>query len=131
MDDPTADLPRGASTLAANELRAALGWLGLAVRAGRVRLGSDAVLAAIRGGQARLVLLASDAGGNVSKKFRDKCSFYRVPVVSGPNRRELGRACGRGAVVAVAVLDESFAVRLRQSLSAIYGGEAFDETEGL
>ncbi|MCL6632015.1 MAG: ribosomal L7Ae/L30e/S12e/Gadd45 family protein [Alicyclobacillus herbarius] len=126
MDDPTVHTP----ALAANELRA-LSWLGLALRAGRIRVGSEAVFSAIRSGQAKLVVLAGDAGSNLAKKVADKCAFYQVPLRKGPDKSVLGQALGRRTVGVVAVLDAEFAERFRQSVGAIYGGEAFDETEGL
>ncbi|MCL6626274.1 MAG: ribosomal L7Ae/L30e/S12e/Gadd45 family protein [Alicyclobacillus shizuokensis] len=127
MDDPTEPRP----ALAANELRTLNNWLGLAMRAGRMRIGAEAALAAVRARQAQLVVLAGDAGTNVAKKFRDKCTYYQVPLLTGPNKDVFGRALGRRAVVVAAVLDAAFAERLRRPLLAIYGGEAFDETEGL
>lgn len=105
--------------------------LGLAVRARQVALGSDAVLKSIQTGRAKLVLLASDAGANGSKKYRDKCAFYKVPLVYGPERNLLGSACGKPNMVSVSVLDEGFAVRLIELAREINGGEAFGETSGV
>ncbi|GGI94506.1 hypothetical protein GCM10010885_00010 [Alicyclobacillus cellulosilyticus] len=103
-------------------------WLGLALRARRLAVGSDAVLAAVRSRKARLVVLAADAGERAKKQFRDKCAFYHIPLFEVLNRGDLGRAIGRSEVVAVAVTDPGFAAKLRELLGEIDGGEAFDKT---
>jgi ribosomal protein L7Ae-like RNA K-turn-binding protein len=112
---------------------AGAGWgtLGLAMRAGALRLGSDATLQAIRTRRARLVLLASDAGPNTDKKFRDKCAFYHIPLIRALDRKQLGRACGRDEVVVAAVIHPGFAQALLKHAGNTHGGEVFDKTEGL
>lgn len=87
----------------------ALSRLGLAMRAGRVISGEEAVLEAIRSGEAKLVVLASDASENTKKKFRDKCSHYNVMLMTGGTRFELGAAIGKTERVVLAVTDEGFA----------------------
>lgn len=108
-----------------------LQMLGLAARAGRLNVGSDAVLASIRAGKARLVLLATDAGSNSEKKFRDKCAFYHIPLAQVFDRDQMGRACGRSHSVAVAVTDPGFAVKIAGLVGEFSGGDAFDETAGI
>ncbi len=106
--------------------------LGLAQRAGRLRLGTDAVFAALATGEAALVVLAADAGQNVQKKIRDKCAFYDRPLLRLADRNALGSACGRSQTVAIAVNDPGFAAKLMaHAKGTSSGGVAFDETEGL
>ena len=50
----------------------ALSYLGLAMRAGKIVTGDEAVLKAVRSSEAKLVVLAGDASDNTQKKFRDK-----------------------------------------------------------
>src|SRR5690606_41035518 len=69
--------------------------LGLAMRANRVVTGTEAVLRAIRSGEARLVLVAEDASRGALKRVRDKCSFYSVPLICYGTRVALGRAIGK------------------------------------
>lgn len=106
-------------------------WLGLAMRAGRLALGNEAVMAAVRGGKAKLVLLAADGGGNTSKKYRDKCAFYNIPMIDVFERAELGRACGRSQMVVIALTDPGFAAKFRNCFGETSGGEAFGETSGI
>nr|MCR5596597.1 ribosomal L7Ae/L30e/S12e/Gadd45 family protein [Lachnospiraceae bacterium] len=54
--------------------------LSLAAKGGRVCSGETAVLNAIKNGSAALVIISSDASDNTKKKFKDKCTYYEVPV---------------------------------------------------
>lgn len=105
--------------------------VGLAVRSRHVALGSDSVMRAIRGGSAKLVFVACDAGANSAKKYRDKCNFYRLPLVESFDRASLGRSCGRSEIVAIAVTDPGFAAKLVEYVGEFDGGDAFDQTSGV
>jgi ribosomal protein L7Ae-like RNA K-turn-binding protein len=83
--------------------------LGLAMRAGKVVTGDTAVLDAIRTGEARLVILASDAAANARKKYTDKCSHYQIAIMECGTRQEIGAAIGKEERVVVAVTDPGFA----------------------
>lgn len=126
-EPPTARLP---SVMDAARTKC-LQLLGLAVRARQVALGNESAFAAIRNGSAKLVFLATDAGGNTDKKYRDKCAFYHIALNDMFTRDELGRACGRSHMVIVAVLDPGFATRLQEYFRETSGGEAFAETSGV
>ncbi|WP_123040085.1 L7Ae/L30e/S12e/Gadd45 family ribosomal protein [Cohnella candidum] len=86
-----------------------LSRLGLAMRAGKLVSGEETVLKAIRGGEAKLVVLAKDASDNTGKKMADKCGSYGVPLVVGFTRYELGWAVGKPERVMFAVTDQGFA----------------------
>ncbi len=87
----------------------ALSRLGLAQRAGKLVTGEETVLKAIRGGEAKLVILARDASENTGKKVADKCGSYGVPLLVGFTRSELGRSVGKPERVMFAVTDQGFA----------------------
>ncbi len=90
-------------------------WLsivGLATRARKAITGEELVLKEIRAGNAKLVLVASDASANTMKKLSDKCTYYKVPIRTVDDRYELGRAIGKDARVSLAILDEGFAKKL-------------------
>jgi ribosomal protein L7Ae-like RNA K-turn-binding protein len=87
--------------------------LGLAQRARKLTSGEELVLQAVRDGQAKLVILATDAGKNTAKKFTDKCHSYEVPLLEVGTRVELGTAIGKGERVVMAVTDEGFCQKLR------------------
>lgn len=87
----------------------ALSQLGLAMRAGKVVTGDEIVLKAIRSSEAKLVILAGDASDNTTKKFRDKCGSYNIPLVIGFDRESLGTSVGKPERVVLAVTDQGFA----------------------
>jgi ribosomal protein L7Ae-like RNA K-turn-binding protein len=91
--------------------------LGMAMRARKVITGEEMVLQAVRNGQARLVLLASDASENTAKKVHDKCSYYGVSCVTTGDRYSLGHAIGKDGRVTVAVTDGKLAESIQRLLT--------------
>ena len=100
-----------------NDAERALSNLGLAFRAGKVQSGDEGVMKAIRSGSARLVIVATDASDNAMKKYRDKCEYYGVPLLTAFDRRQLGRSVGKAERVAVAVTDTGLSELVRKSLA--------------
>ena len=86
-----------------------LSLLGLAMRAGAVVSGEYATEKAIKSGKAKVCIVASDASDNTKKLFRDKCSFYGVPLIEAGTKEDLGRVIGKEFRASVAVTDDSFA----------------------
>jgi ribosomal protein L7Ae-like RNA K-turn-binding protein len=93
-------------------------FLGLAMRARKLVSGEDPVIQAVRRGQAKLVLIASDASENTKKKVSDKCTYYEVPCHSVGDRYQLGRAIGKEARVVLAITDENMAGHLLRLVTA-------------
>ncbi len=83
--------------------------LGLAMRAGKVISGEDAVIESIRSGEAKLVIVAEDASESTLKKINDKCSHYQVPIHQYGSREQLGGSIGKETRVVIAVADGGFA----------------------
>ncbi|MFE5319558.1 YlxQ family RNA-binding protein [Paenibacillus sp. NPDC056579] len=90
--------------------------LGLAMRAGKVVTGEDAVVDSVRKGEAKLVIVAEDASVNTLKKVNDKCITYRVPLQQYGSREQLGASIGKETRVVIAVTDAGFAKMLKKSL---------------
>ncbi|MGX4669270.1 YlxQ family RNA-binding protein [Cerasibacillus sp. JNUCC 74] len=93
-----------------------LNILGLAFRAGKCTLGEEAIIKDIRTNRAKLILLASDIGPQTKKKLTDKCKTYEIPYAIVDDRETLSKAIGKTQRVAIAILDEGFAVKLRSLL---------------
>ena len=72
-----------------------LNRLGLAQVAGKLESGEDQVLKAIRSGQAKLVFVASDASLRTQKKFKDKCSYYKIPINLDHDTLAISQALGK------------------------------------
>jgi len=86
-----------------------LSMFGLAARAGRIASGEFQTETAVKEGTAQLVVVAEDASDNTKKLFHDKCSFYKVPVITFGTKEELGHAIGKEFRASLAILDEGFA----------------------
>lgn len=94
----------------------ALQLLGLVRRAGKLITGETFVLAAIRNGSAKLVLLASDAGSSSQKQFRDKAASYEVALNETFTKDQLSTAIGSARTV-IAITDPGFVRKLQQLLA--------------
>ncbi len=99
------------------------GLLGMAARAGCVVSGEDACIRAVRAGKARAVVIASDIGGNGAKKLRDKCSYYHVPTVAGPEKAQLGKAVGKEVRTAVGIISNQWAQQIVRAATESSGGD--------
>ena len=97
--------------------QAILQLLGLAARARKVISGEELVVNEVRHGKAKLVLLASDASANTSKKLTDKCTYYNVELHVFGDRYDLGHATGKEARVALAITDSGFAKKISSLLN--------------
>ena len=96
---------------------AVLQLLGLAARARKVISGEELVIKEIRSGKAKLILLASDASANTSKKIQDKCTYYHVEYYVFGDRYDLGHATGKEHRVALAISDSGFAKKMSSLLN--------------
>lgn len=86
--------------------------LGLANRAGKVVSGEEPVLAAVRGHEAKIVLLAADASARTKETWRNKSDYYGISLRTVPDRFILGKAIGKDHRVVVAVNDKGFSKKL-------------------
>lgn len=87
-----------------------LSYLGLATRAGRTVSGEFCVEKSIRQHRAKLVIVSVEASENSRKKFRNICTYYKVPLYFFGSSEELGRACGKAFRMSAAVEDEGLAM---------------------
>ncbi|WP_408608004.1 L7Ae/L30e/S12e/Gadd45 family ribosomal protein [Butyrivibrio hungatei] len=90
--------------------------LGLCMRAGKLKSGEFACLEAIRKKTAVLVIVSEDASDNTKKQFRDKCSYYNVPIYFFGNKDDLGHAIGKDVRTSLAVTDQGLAKTLIKDL---------------
>lgn len=98
-----------------------LSGIGLAARAGRVRVGFEAVSRSIRRGEARAVVIAVDAPSYVERRLKRALTAQRVPCRVVLEADHLGRAVGRERVVALAVTDTSLGRRVLELAEAVEG----------
>jgi len=94
-----------------------LNLIGLAYKAQKISLGEDTIVKDIQSKRAKLILIARDSSNNTKKKLTDKCHSYHIPYEIIGSIDELSHAIGKENRVAVAILDEGFANRLRQLIN--------------
>ncbi len=113
--------------------RELLPLIGLCLRARSLAVGEEPVDAAVRAGDARVLLLAADAADNTVRRTArfagtGKCPWLRLPYT----KAELGRAVGRTSAAILAVTDIGFAANIVRRLAAeddAQYGEAAAELE--
>ena len=93
-----------------NSTKRALGMLGLAMKAGKVVIGTEQVIAFLQKNRLKLVLLSGTASEGTQKKIRFKCEFYKTPILMlDLDTDELGRLLGKTyAPAVVGITDENF-----------------------
>lgn len=94
-----------------------LNIVGLAFRARKISTGEELIVKDIQDGKVKLLLIANDTSNLTKKKLQDKCTTYEVPYVEVDDRHTLGHAIGKSERVAIAILDNGFAKKLRTLLS--------------
>ena len=97
-----------------------LSLLGLALRGGRLAVGEEPAALAAKAGQARLILLASDAAGNTLRKAEHlaqegHCLWLTLPF----SKAEMGGALGRGTAAIAALTDTGLAAAVTERLAAL------------
>jgi ribosomal protein L7Ae-like RNA K-turn-binding protein len=94
-----------------------LNLIGLAFRAGKCSTGEETIVKDIQKRRARLILIANDTGPQTMKKLTDKCQSYNIPyIIVADNRDALSNAIGKSHRVAIAILDDGFANKLKSLL---------------
>jgi len=84
-----------------------LSGLGLAARAGHLRIGTEAVIRSIRGGEAVAVVIAGDTPVVVRSKLERLLNSRSLPYNVVLDGDALGGAVGRERVVSLAITDMS------------------------
>lgn len=92
--------------------------LGLALRAGRLAVGEEAVGAACRCHKGYLLLLASDAADNTIRRANHFSQAGKTICLTVPlSKEELGSGLGRSACAMLALTDVGFAASVAQQLA--------------
>lgn len=93
-----------------------LNIVGLAFRAGKCSIGEEIIIKDIQKNKAKLVLIASDIGTQTKKKLINKCTSYQIPYEFVADRDTLSQAIGKSQRVAIAILDNGFANKIKSLL---------------
>ena len=90
--------------------------LGLCMRARRLFSGEFAVEKGVKRGEVYLVILAEDASDNTRKRFRDMCSYHKVPYAEYTDKESLGHAIGKEFRASLCVVDANLAQQIRSKI---------------
>jgi len=89
--------------------------VGLAQRAGRAAVGTQAVRDAARNGDLSLVVLARDATDNARRRLGALSGDVAVPIIRAGSGGALGHAAGRNGAVVVGIRDRGFGARIEET----------------
>ena len=91
--------------------------IGLARKAGKIVVGTDAVCDEIRKKKIVTVLYANDISDNTKKKISDCCVYYQIPVYScSLTKDELGHAIGKSFAACIGITDENLSLLINRNL---------------
>lgn len=105
------------------DAEAALDLLGLALRAGRLAVGTHAVKEAARRDELHAAVIARDATENARDRVLPLLAARGVSVAECESAARLGRAVGRNRVVVAGLKDAGFARRVLAVLPPAAGRE--------
>lgn len=108
-----------------------LSLLGLMRRANAIAIGETATGNAARGGEAKLLLLASDASDNAAKRIRGFAEGCKIRIVTLPyTKDEIAAATGKAGCSMAAICDRGFADALIKRLAESDDGADREHEEG-
>ena len=97
-----------------------LALLGMAKKAGRLAIGSQAVASAARRGEAKLIITANDASEASVRRAKSNAETNGVSYAAVPYTMfELGRSAGRGSPGTIAFLDKGLAAGFLERLAEL------------
>ena len=93
------------------------GMLGFAMRAGKVVIGTEQVIAVLPKSRLKLVLVAEGVSDATKKRITAKCEFYGVECISlNMNSDDLGDLLGKTySPAVVGIADEGFALQIKKA----------------
>ena len=99
----------------------ALSFLGMCKKAGKLLTGEDGVSGAARGGEAALIMTASDTASNTTKKALNLSEWGNAPHIRLPwDKDTLGELLSKRVCAILALTDRGLAVAFVQKLAAQY-----------
>ena len=93
-----------------------LAMVGMAMKGGKVVSGEFSTEKAVKEGKAFLVIVSEASSDNTKKKFRNMCSYYKVPMYIYGTKEELGHSMGKEFRASLAVTEEGFAKSIEKRL---------------
>ncbi|NWH11883.1 ribosomal L7Ae/L30e/S12e/Gadd45 family protein [Acholeplasma laidlawii] len=89
------------------------GALGLAYAARKVVIGQEEVVKALQKKQLHLVLLATDASDNTTKKIKDKTNTYQIQLIHTHTSLDISSDIGKKNIKVIGIKDKGFSMMLK------------------
>ncbi len=102
--------------------------LGLAKRAGKIIVGTDAVISKLRENKLKLIFVASDSSLSTIDKLEKKAFYYNVLVIKSFSSSELSHSLGILHSKVIAVTDEGFVKKMISYLDVKVESEQTNES---
>ena len=96
------------------------GLLGIAMKAGKLVLGTDACIEKIENNIIKLILVAKDASDRTKNKFKNKTDEFKVPYYEVSSIEEVSKSIGKNNKAVIGIIDKGFSKRI---IEIINGGE--------
>ena len=93
--------------------------VGLSMRQGAVESGSFSAEKSIKGGTAKLVIIAEDASDNTKKDFTDMCTYYHVPFYVFGTKDMIGHAIGKEFRVVLAFTNLGLSDKIAEQINIL------------
>ncbi len=90
--------------------------LGIAKKAGKLVLGTDAVVKNLSKQSTKMIFVAKDASCATIDKLDKKAFFYQIPVVVQYTTEELSQALGCPQIKVIALNDSGFAKTIQKEI---------------
>ncbi len=109
-----------------NEMKIA-SLLGLAQKAGKIVSGELSVEKAVKAGQAKLLVMATDCSEATKKNYRDMVTYYNVEIYEIFSKEQLGACIGKVYRAALVVLDTGFSKTIKKHLDNSSGEDSHEK----
>lgn len=96
------------------------GLLGLATKAGKIVVGTDACLEDIKKRKVKLMLIACDSSDRTKITFKQKAEEYKIAIYEVLSIEEISKAIGKVNKAVIGIKDIGFSKKIE---SIINGGE--------
>ncbi len=90
--------------------------IGLAAKAGRTLIGKHQIGHAVRRNDEILVIIAKDAGKDITDFLEITCQKHQVDFIKWCTKKVLGSALGKNEISAVAITDQGLANKFIQNV---------------
>ncbi|MCI8310451.1 MAG: hypothetical protein HFJ45_09970 [Clostridia bacterium] len=91
------------------------GMLGIAVKAGKLASGNDAVLDLVKKHRVKLIIVAEDASDKTKKEMQFMCNKFNIPLIIFGNIEENSHAIGKKNRAIIAICDSGIANKIRKN----------------